>query len=151
MAEMLRTHPFFSQFEIVVAAGNKAGQGMAALPPVERAIEDVKKGDRVGSITLSVGKLMTGVTVREWGAIFMLRSLKSPESYFQAAFRVQSPWAFRDPEGNLDLRKPVCFVFEFDPNRALSLVAEYGAKLGTAGDTTPSQAIGELKIGRAHV
>ena len=87
---------------------------------------------------------MTGVTVREWGAIFMLRSLKSPESYFQAAFRVQSPWAFRDPEGNLDLRKPVCFVFEFDPNRALSLVAEYGAKLGTAGDTTPSQAIGEL-------
>ncbi|MGP5383996.1 GIY-YIG nuclease family protein [Glutamicibacter arilaitensis] len=144
MAEMLRKHPFFSQFEIVVAAGNKAGQGIAALPPVERAIEDVKKGDAVGSITLSVGKLMTGITVREWGAIFMLRSLKSPESYFQAAFRVQSPWAYRDAEGNLDLRKPVCFVFEFDPNRALSLVAEYGSKLASAGDTTPSQAIGEL-------
>lgn len=118
MAELLAKHPFFSQFEIVVAAGNKAGQGMAALPPVERAIEDVKKGNGVGSITLSVGKLMTGVTVREWGAILMLRSLKSPESYFQAAFRVQSPWAYRDAEGNLDLRKPVCFVFEFDPNRA---------------------------------
>ncbi|GAA1892174.1 DEAD/DEAH box helicase family protein [Paeniglutamicibacter psychrophenolicus] len=144
MAEMLEQHPFFSQFEIVVAAGNKAGQGIAALPPVERAIEDVKKGDAVGSITLSVGKLMTGVTVREWGAIFMLRSLKSPESYFQAAFRVQSPWAYRDAEGNFDLRKPVCFVFEFDPNRALSLVAEYGSKLATTGDTTPSQAIGEL-------
>lgn len=144
MAEMLKNHSFFSQFEIVVAAGAKAGQGMAALPPVERAIEGVKKGDGVGSITLSVGKLMTGVTVREWGAIFMLRSLKSPESYFQAAFRVQSPWAYRDAEGNLDLRKPVCFVFEFDPNRALSLVAEYGSKLATTGDTTPSQAIGEL-------
>ncbi|MFL4473163.1 hypothetical protein ACIPVK_04115 [Paeniglutamicibacter sp. MACA_103] len=144
IAEMLRHHPFFSQFEIVVAAGNKAGQGIAALPPVERAIEDVKKGDAVGSITLSVGKLMTGVTVREWGAIFMLRSQKSPESYFQAAFRVQSPWAYRDAEGNLDLRKPVCFVFESDPNRALSLVAEYGSKLATTGDTTPSQAIGEL-------
>jgi len=144
MAEMLRNHPFFSQFEIVVAAGQQAGQGIAALPPVERAIEDVKKGIGVGSITLSVGKLMTGVTVREWGAIFMLRSLKSPESYFQAAFRVQSPWAYRDAEGNFDLRKPVCFVFEFDPNRALSLVAEYGSKLATTGDTTPSQAIGEL-------
>lgn len=144
MAELLERHPFFSQFEIVIAAGSKAGQGMAALPPVERAIEDVKKGDGVGSITLSVGKLMTGVTVREWGAIFMLRSLKSPESYFQAAFRVQSPWAYRDAEGNLDLRKPVCFVFEFDPNRALSLIAEYGSKLATTGDTTPSQAIGEL-------
>jgi len=144
MAQMLEQHPFFSQFEIVVAAGNKAGQGMAALPPVERAIEDVKKGDSVGSITLSVGKLMTGVTVREWGAIFMLRSLKSPESYFQAAFRVQSPWAYRDAEGNLDLRKPTCFVFEFDPNRALSLVAEYGSKLAATGDTAPSEAIGEL-------
>ena len=144
MADLLAKHPFFSQFEIVVAAGSKAGQGMAALPPVERAIEDVKKGNGVGSITLSVGKLMTGVTVREWGAIFMLRSLKSPESYFQAAFRVQSPWAYRDAEGNLDLRKPTCYVFEFDPNRALSLIAEYGAKLATTGDTTPSQAIGEL-------
>lgn len=144
MADMLGKHPYFSQFEIVVAAGNKAGQGMAALPPVEAAIEDVKKGNGVGSITLSVGKLMTGVTVREWGAILMLRSLKSPESYFQAAFRVQSPWAYTDAEGNLDLRKPVCYVFEFDPNRALSLVAEYGAKLATTADTTPAQAIGEL-------
>lgn len=144
MADLLQSHPYFSQFEIVVAAGNKAGQGMAALPPVEAVIEAVKKADGTGSITLSVGKLMTGVTVREWGAILMLRSLKSPESYFQAAFRVQSPWAYRDAEGNLDLRKPVCYVFEFDPNRALSLVAEYGAKLATTGDTTPAQAIGEL-------
>ncbi|MBB1517399.1 GIY-YIG nuclease family protein [Tessaracoccus sp. MC1679] len=144
MAEQLERHPYFSQFEIVIAAGNKAGQGVAALPPVERAIEDVKKGDRNGSITLSCGKLMTGITVREWGAILMLRSLKSPESYFQAAFRVQSPWSYRDAEGNLDLRKTTCYVFEFDPNRALSLVAEYGSKLATTGDTTPSQAIGEL-------
>ena len=144
MADLLTQHPYFSQFEIVVAAGNKAGQGIAALPPVEAAIEDVKKHEKVGSITLSVGKLMTGVTVPEWGAIFMLRSLKSPESYFQAAFRVQSPWAYHDAEGNLDLRKPVCYVFEFDPNRALSLVAEYGSKLATTGDTTPAQAIGEL-------
>ena len=62
---------------------------------------------------------MTGVTVREWGAILMLRSLKSPESYFQSAFRVQSPYAFRDPEGSVDVRKPTCYLFEFDPNRAL--------------------------------
>lgn len=144
MADLLRAHPYFSQFEIVVAAGNKAGRGTAALPPVEAAIVAVKKADGTGSITLSVGKLMTGVTVREWGAILMLRSLKSPESYFQAAFRVQSPWAYRDAEGNLDLRKPVCYVFEFDPNRALSLVAEYGAKLAATGDTTPAKAIGEL-------
>src|SRR5690606_35195816 len=68
----------------------------------------------------------------------------SPESYFQSAFRVQSPWAYRDAEGDLDIRKETCFVFEFDPNRALSLVAEYGSKLATTGDATPAQAIGEL-------
>lgn len=144
MADLLQAHPFFSQFEVVVAAGPKAGQGAYALPPVEAAIEEVKRTGGVGSITLSCGKLMTGVTVREWGAILMLRSLKSPETYFQAAFRVQSPWAYRDAEGNLDLRKPVCYVFEFDPNRALSLVAEYGSKLATAGDSTPAEAITEL-------
>ncbi|AVZ39872.1 MULTISPECIES: DEAD/DEAH box helicase [unclassified Dietzia] len=144
MADTLSRHPYFSEFEIVVAAGNKAGQGVEALPPVERAIEDAKAKNGPGSITLSCGKLMTGVTVPEWGAILMLRSLKSPESYFQAAFRVQSPWSYRDAEGNLELLKETCYVFEFDPNRALSLVAEYGTKLATAGDATPSQAISEL-------
>lgn len=64
MADMLREHPYFSQFAIVAAAGNEAGQGTAALPPVERAIAGVKHGEGiVGSITLSCGKLMTGVTV----------------------------------------------------------------------------------------
>jgi hypothetical protein len=84
-----------------------------------------------GSITLSCGKLMTGVTVREWGAILMLRSLKSPECYFQSAFRVQSPWSYRKPDGTIDVQKPTVYVFEFDPNRALGLVAEYGMKLAT--------------------
>lgn len=144
MRDILEKHTYFSDFEIVVAAGNKAGQGEAAKPPVELAIGTATKLKKSGSITLSCGKLMTGVTIREWGAIFMLRSLKSPESYFQAAFRVQSPWAYRDPEGGLDVQKPTCYVFEFDPNRALSLVAEYGIRLGSNGETTPSEAIGEL-------
>ena len=72
------------------------------------------------------------------------RGAKSPESYFQAAFRVQSPWAYRDAEGNVDVRKKTCYVFEFDPNRALTLVAEYGIRLAGSGDTTPSETIGEL-------
>jgi len=87
---------------------------------------------------------MTGVTVREWGAILMLRSLKSPESYFQAAFRVQSPYAIRDPEGGLDVRKPTCYLFEFDPNRALTLLSEYGLRLAAESHETPEQAIGKL-------
>ncbi|MGB7587238.1 MAG: GIY-YIG nuclease family protein [Solirubrobacterales bacterium] len=144
MRDMLDTHPYFSGFEIVVAAGSGAGQGAEAKPPVEAAIANSEKEHASGSITLSCGKLMTGVTVREWGAILMLRSLKSPESYFQAAFRVQSPYAIRDPEGGIEVRKPTCYLFEFDPNRALLLLSEYGLRLAAQQDETPEQAIGKL-------
>lgn len=144
MRDALKAHPYFSGFEIVVAAGPGAGMGADAKPPVEAAIGVADREHRSGSITLSCGKLMTGVTVREWGAILMLRSLKSPESYFQAAFRVQSPWAYRDGEGELHVLKDTCYVFEFDPNRALGLVAEYGTRLATTGELTPAEAIGQL-------
>ena len=77
---------------------------------------------------------MTGVTVPQWGAILMLRSLKSPETYFQAAFRVQSPGERATTMASSTVRKPTCYVFEFDPNRALSLVAEYGIRLSSTGD-----------------
>lgn len=145
MRDLLQAHPYFKNFEIVVAAGNKAGQGAAAKPPVEEAIAKAIKEHASGTITLSCGKLMTGVTIREWGAILMLRSLKSPESYFQSAFRVQSPWASRRPDSQVEtVHKHTCYVFEFDPNRALSLVAEYGMRLGSTGDITPKDAIGQL-------
>jgi len=146
MRDLLEAHPYFSKYVIHVAAGTQAGMGAAAKPPVEAAIKAGNDADKSGSITLSCGKLMTGVTIRQWGAIFMLRALKSPETYFQAAFRVQSPWSYRLPDGTVDVRKEQVYVFEFDPNRALSLVAEYGMKLATVGDgsVTPQQAIGEL-------
>jgi len=144
MRDMLEAHPYFKGFEIHVAAGSKAGMGADAKPPVEEAIKKARSEGRSGSITLSCGKLMTGVTIREWGAILMLRSLKSPESYFQAAFRIQSPWSYRQADGTVDVQKETVYVFEFDPNRALSLVAEYGMKLATTGDTTPQQAIGDF-------
>ena len=144
MRDLLAGHPYFSGFEIVVAAGARAGQGADAKPPVESAIGLADKHHESGSITLTCGKLMTGVTVREWGAILMLRSLKSPETYFQAAFRVQSPWAQRDAEGRLEVQKETCYVFEFDPNRALSLVATYGVQLASTGEVTPAEAIGQL-------
>lgn len=144
MRDLLKAHPFFRDFEVVVAAGGAVGQGAAAKPPVEAAIGAAAKEGAPGTITLSCGKLMTGVTVPEWGAILMLRSLQSPETYFQAAFRVQSPWFYFDGEGNLDVRKPCCYVFEFDPNRALSLVAEYAVQLATEAMPDPSESLGKL-------
>ena len=145
MRDLLQTHSYFTGFEIVVAAGPAAGQGAAALPPVKDAIRNAEKHHLSGSISLSCGKLMTGVTVREWGAILMLRSLRSPETYFQSAFRVQSPWSTRGADGQVEtVHKKTCYVFEFDPNRALTLVAEYGMRLASTGEVTPAEAIGQL-------
>ena len=64
--------------------------------PCGKAIDD---GYDTKTITLSCGKLTTGVTVKQWSSILMLRNLTSPETYFQAAFRVQSPWAITNPNG----------------------------------------------------
>ncbi len=85
------------------------------------------------TITLSCGKLTTGVTVAQWSSILMLRNLNSPETYFQAAFRVQSPWSIKNPNGDdphaEEIVKPACYVFDFAPTRALRQVSEYGAGL----------------------
>ena len=77
----------------------------------------------------------------------MLRNLRSPETYFQAAFRVQSPWSIRNPNGDNPqeeaIVKPVCFVFDFAPTRALRQISEYGA--GLSPETpNPEQAVAEL-------
>jgi hypothetical protein len=77
----------------------------------------------------------------------MLRNLKSPETYFQAAFRVQSPWSIKNPNGDNPreeaLLKPACFVFDFAPTRALRQIAEYGA--GLSPETSdPETAVEEL-------
>jgi hypothetical protein len=123
---------FFRDYSVVVAAGPGVGMGAKALPPVEHAIGSVPQDSK--SITLSCGKLLSGVTVPPWAGILMLRELKSPETYFQAAFRVQSPWTstIADAEvgGEQELiHKHDCFVIDFSPNRALQLVVDYATKL----------------------
>jgi hypothetical protein len=134
MAELLqRSHnAFYRDYSVVVAAGTKAGIGEKALPPVKNAIGSLPQQSK--SITLSCGKLMTGVTVPAWTGIFMLRELKSPESYFQAAFRVQSPWVTKgiDTEKGGDLvhvHKTECYVLDFSPNRALRQIVDYATRL----------------------
>jgi len=92
---------------------------------------------RTKTITLSCGKLATGVTVRPWTGIFMLRSINTPETYFQAAFRVQSPWTVRNPDGQHPNEEQVikeeCYIFDFAPTRALRQIAEYSSRLNVNG------------------
>ncbi len=82
---------------------------------------------------MSCGKLTTGVSVKPWTGIFMLRNSSSPETYFQAAFRVQTPWAIKNPDSQspneIEIIKEECYVFDFAPNRALSQVADYACRL----------------------
>ncbi|WP_124948952.1 GIY-YIG nuclease family protein [Sulfuriferula thiophila] len=135
---------FWHDYEVVVAAGASAGIGLEALPPVRKAIGS---GFDTKTITLSCGKLTTGVTVSQWSSILMLRNLKSPETYFQAAFRVQSAWSIKNPNGDNpneeEILKPVCFVFDFAPTRALRQLSEYGIGL-SPNEPNPENAVKEL-------
>ena len=146
MANLLseKYNTFWHQYDVVVAAGASAGIGLDALPPVRKAIGS---GFESKTITLSCGKLTTGVTVPQWSSILMLRNLKSPETYFQAAFRVQSPWSIKNPNGDNpneeEILKPVCFVFDFAPTRALRQLSEYGIGL-SPDESNPENAVKEL-------
>jgi hypothetical protein len=142
MANLLaaKQNLFYHDFKVVVAAGAGAGIGAEALPPVLKAMDDPLNSK---TITLSCGKLTTGVTVRPWSGMLMLRKCSSPETYFQSAFRVQSPWTVSDESHNEVIVKPECYVFDFAPNRALRQIADYGSRLAT-DDATPEQRVGEL-------
>ena len=146
MANLLteKHNTFWRGYKVVVAAGASAGIGLAALPPVRRAIGS---GFDTKTITLSCGKLTTGVTVPQWSSILMLRNLKSPETYFQAAFRVQSPWSIKNPNGDdpneEEILKPICFVFDFAPTRALRQLSEYAIGL-SPNEPNPENAVRDL-------
>ena len=142
MANLLseRQNTFYHDYKVIVCAGTKAGIGLDALAPVENAMGDPLA---TKTITLSCGKLTTGVTVRPWSGVFMLRNLKSPETYFQTAFRVQSPWTVKDEAGGTVILKQDCYVFDFALDRALHQIADYACQLNTKG-SDPEENVGEF-------
>jgi hypothetical protein len=135
---------FYHDYKVIVAAGSAAGIGVAALPPVQEAMDDPLK---TKTITLSCGKLITGVTVKPWTGILMLRNSSSPETYFQAAFRVQSLWTIRNPAGSSpnqeQIIKEECYVFDFAPDRALRQIADYSCRLNV-NETNPEKKVKEF-------
>lgn len=143
MANLLkeRQNTFYHDYTVNVCAGTAAGIGLAALEPVERSMRDPLESK---TITLSCGKLTTGVTVKPWTGVFMLSNVKSPESYFQTAFRVQSPWTIRREDGTVEIVKKECYVFDFALNRALSMVSDYSTQLASDPKQGPEQKVGEF-------
>ena len=119
-SKLLREHPVFSQFEII----NVAGDGDEEIDS-SNALNEVKKAmgvnpDETRTITLSCGRLTTGVSVPEWTAVLMLAGSYSTQAsqYLQTIFRVQTP---ANINGKI---KENCYVFDFAPDRTLKMVAE---------------------------
>lgn len=135
-----RTNSFYHAYKIIVAAGKEAGVGAKALEPVQKAMENPLE---TKTITLTCGKLTTGVTVRPWTGIFMLRNLSSPETYFQAAFRVQSPWTIQTEGGEKEILKNDCYVFDFALDRALKQIADYSCRL-KVDESNPEKKVEEF-------
>jgi hypothetical protein len=135
---------FFHGYKIIVAAGADAGLGVKALDPVKVAMDNPLE---TKSITLSCGKLTTGVSVKPWSGILMLRNSSSPETYFQAAFRVQTPWEIHNIDDTSPNKKEIikreCYVFDFSPNRALRQIADYSCRLNVS-DSNPEKKVEEF-------
>lgn len=142
-----RENVFYHDYTVMVCAGPEAGIGAAALRPV---LDAMNNPDALATktITLTCGKLTTGVSVKPWTGIFMLRNTTSPETYFQAAFRVQTPWTIKNPDGRHPNREEImkreCYVFDFAPNRALRLISEYSCDLNVDGSVNPEQKVAEF-------
>jgi hypothetical protein len=147
MASLLekRQNTFYNDYKVVIAAGIQAGIGIEALPPVLDAMTDNPLESK--TITLSCGKLTTGVSVKPWTGIFMLRNSSSPETYFQAAFRVQTPWVIKNPDSKSpnkeEILKEECYVFDFAPDRALRQIADYSCSLNVT-ETNPEAKVAEF-------
>lgn len=133
LSALLKEHPVFGSgaFNIVNVAGSGDEEiaSKDALDAVRKAFGD--NPDETYSISLSCGRLTTGVTVPEWTAVFMLAGTfsTSASSYLQTIFRVQSP-------ANINGKvKERCCVFDFAPDRTLKMVAEAGRLSTKTGKT----------------
>ena len=142
MANLLKQkqNAFYHDYKINICAGTSAGIGLDALYPVQNSFGNPIE---TKTITLSCGKLTTGVTIRPWTGVFMLRNLKSPETYFQTAFRVQSPWEIVDNAGNKQIMKQECYVFDFSLDRALRQISDYSCRLNVE-ESNPEKKVADF-------
>lgn len=119
LEQLLNEHPTFRHFKVVNVAGKNDAdeQSENALDKVLNAIGELP--EKTSTITISCGRLTTGVTVAPWTAVFYLKGGDRAATYMQTIFRVQSP--YKTPDGKM---KTECYVFDFAPDRTLKIVAE---------------------------
>jgi hypothetical protein len=134
LKKALEAHPFFGDFRILNVAGSEDVTQLEALR------QEIARHPK--TITLSVGRFTTGVTVPEWGAVFFLDDGRSPMSYYQAAFRSQSPWKMQVDAGDNVLKwKEKCYVVDFNPHRLLEMVYVMQAAARNKGSESINESI----------
>lgn len=142
LERMLKKHPVFSEYTVILAAGDgrphadehdgldeDADDSVTVRKSLDKVRAAIAKAEADGgkTITLSVGQLTTGVTVPEWTAAIMLSNLSSPALYMQAAFRSQNPCAFT--RGDKVFQKKNAYIFDFAPERTLTIFDEFANNL----------------------
>lgn len=137
LSKMLQAHEFFKNYEIinVCGDGDEEKPSTQATKEVRSGIMNYWKKGKFGTITLSCGKLMVGVTIPEWTGVLMLKGGNTTDAklYLQTAFRVQGPY---DSPGGI--RKTSCYVFDFAPDRALTILCTI-CQANKNGDKTASK------------
>lgn len=154
LTKKLNKHPYFSRFEIVNASGcesdNEDVDSVIARDKsvIEKAIKvAVADSSKLGTITLTCRRFLTGTTIKEWDSILVLNDVKSAESYYQAIFRVQSAWV--DRKAGLVV-KPRAWVFDFAITRCLRITYEYATALADQLDQQDS-ANQNVRLDRDHL
>ena len=132
LSEKLRRHPVFGNFQVVNVAGNgdEDEENEEALKMVNKAIGS--DPSETYTITLTCGRLTTGVSVKPWTAVFMMSGSfsTSAASYMQTIFRVQTPFTCH---GQM---KTNCYAFDFAPDRTLRVLAKVAKVSAKAGKST---------------
>ena len=124
MTELLKNDEYFNKYQIVNLSDRNVPSGKDALDYLRMNMNESSNLNKLGTIAITVNKLTTGVTVKEWFSVFVLKDLASPEQYFQSIFRIQTPYV---KEGNI--LKTSGFVYDFNIDRASALLLRYADEM----------------------
>jgi len=123
----LEAHPFFCKRKII----NASGKGVKNIQKVKDIIARDNHSGGAGTITITCGRFLEGTTVPEWWSVHQINNDKSASDYFQGSFRCKSP-----ADG-----KESVLVYDYAPERFVSVVYDYCERVADADNTTPEKVI----------
>lgn len=139
MENLLNEDDYFSRYKIINLSQDEVGSGNDAYEYLMNNITASENTNKLGSIAITVNKLTIGVTVKKWSSVFVLKDLASPEQYFQAIFRIQTPYV-----ENNKIKKKEGYVYDFNIDRASALLLKYAEQ--SANEQTTKLQIAKLIV-----